>query len=157
MKRSLFCACALTVASAPATAASCGAHEQALREAKTITWPDLYRRQDVAGLAAFLTDTFVMIGADGQTSTRSEEIAWLRAHPWQPNDFQYAIDFVECPAPNIALIVGRGRSVRVDDKGRPVAHQYASSNVLVLDQGRWRAAMSHVSGETSVALGGEKK
>lgn len=157
MKTLSIFACVLMVASAPATAASCGLHEQALREAKTITWPDLYRRQDVAGLGAFLTDTFVMIGADGSISTRSEEIAWLRAHPWQPNDFQYFIDIVDCPAPNVALIVGRGRSVRIDDKGRPVAHQYASSNILVLDQGRWRGAMSHVSGETSVALGGDRK
>lgn len=149
MRLCLVFACAATMMSMPAAAASCGKDEAALREAKVVTWPELYRRQDTDGLAAFLAESFIMVSPDGNVSTRAEEIAWVAKHPWQPHQFSYTITRIDCPSPDVALIIGNGRSVRRDENGRVVVHSYASSNLFLLQSGRWRAAMSHVSGETS--------
>lgn len=139
----------VTTAFFPAAAAPCGKHEPVLREAKVVTWPDLYRRGDTEGLARFLAADFVSIGPDGTVSTAAQEIAWLKEHPWQPQEFRYTITRIDCPTTHVAVIVGAGRSVQTNENGHKIVHGYSSSNVFVLDGVSWRAVVSHVSGESS--------
>ena len=152
MRRFAIAASVLMGAAAPAAAAPCGAeHEAALRHAKLSTWPSFYHNQDAAGLAGFLTDDFVQVGSDGRATARADEIAWVAANPWRPRDFAYSIARIDCPAPDVAVVIGAGRSVWAVEGGA-VVHSYASSNLFVRDRGRWRAALSHLSGERSEPL-----
>jgi ketosteroid isomerase-like protein len=120
----------------------------ALTTLKTESWPRLYRMQDVAGLAALLLDDFVVVGGDGRPSTRAEELAWLARERWNPDDFRYTVTQLSCPAPDTAIIVGEGR-FRSTAGGVTTQHRYVSSNLLVRADGRWRAALSQISGERS--------
>lgn len=133
------------------TPASCGAEEAVLRAIKLEQWPSYYRKQDVAGLASFLAPGFQVIGADGSSSPRSEELAWVAANPWKTENFVYTISSITCPLEDVAIIVGEGRFTASEGAAR-VEHRYTSSNVLVRKDGHWRAAGSHISGEKSKPL-----
>ena len=130
-----------------------GHDEASLTRIKTETWPGFYRRQDADGLAGFLAPPFVNIAPDGTVTPRSEELAAVRANPWNPRNFQYVVDRIVWLTPDLALVVGRGASDRSGEDGRPCRHSYASSNLLVRAADAplgWRALSSHVSGATCV-------
>lgn len=130
---------------------SCGAEEPVLRKIKLEQWPSYYRGQDAEGLASFLLEGFQVIGADGSASPRAEELAWVAANPWRTQDFLYTITSITCPREDVAIIVGEGRFT-VTEGVVVTEHRYTSSNVLVKRDGRWRAALSHLSGEKSKPL-----
>ena len=54
----------------------------ALKQAKVHTWRRLYNDNDVKGLDAFLSDDFVIIGANGTPQTKAQILAEMKAHPW---------------------------------------------------------------------------
>lgn len=141
----------LTAVSRIAGAATCGAEEAILREIKLKAWPNYYRTQDAAGLGKFLLEDFRIVGGDGSVSSRAEELAWVAKSPWNPKDFTYTISNITCPGPAIAIIVGEGRFKGQTD-GAWYEHRYVSSNILLRLDGRWRAALSHISGERSDRL-----
>jgi ketosteroid isomerase-like protein len=141
----------LAVVAPAGLAGSCGTSEQALRQIKLERWPDLYRKQDVRGLAAFLAPDFRMIDGAGKVTTRQDELRWLAANPWTPSDFAYSIQSVTCPTPDLAMIIGEGRSTRAHEGGR-VRHSYMSSNMLVRTGRGWQAVLSHISGERKEPL-----
>jgi hypothetical protein len=142
-------AAALLIAVAPvAQSASCGAHESALRDIKLKEWPAYYRTGNAEGLRGFLLDEFRVIGGDGSVSLKEEEVAWVAKSVWNPKDFLYTITSILCPGTSTAIIVGEGRFKGQVD-GVWHKHRYVSSNVLLLDNGRWRPAISHISGERS--------
>jgi hypothetical protein len=130
-----------------------GDHDASLRDRRF--GPDGCRRaggrSGVRRRARGRTDDFVQVGSDGRVTTRADEIAWVAANPWRPRDFAYSIARIDCPAPDVAVVIGTGRSVR-SVEGGAVVHSYASSNLFVRDRGRWRAALSHLSGERSEPL-----
>ena len=136
---------------ASAAHAFCGAEESVLREIKLKAWPSYYRNQDVTGLGAFLLEDFRVIGVDGAVSSRAETLEWLAKNRWDPKDFSYSISSITCPNSTTAIIVGEGRSKR-KQHDTWFEHRYVSSNVLVQMKGRWRAALSHISGERSVPI-----
>lgn len=137
---------AAIAAPAIAAAASCGEQETELRSIKLERWPGFYRDQDVVGLGRFLDDSFMVIDSSGKATPKADELRWLAANPWSPSDFVYQITSISCPTPEMAVIVGEGRSTRRDGTGR-ISHRYVSSNVLVRDETGWRAVLSHISGE----------
>lgn len=137
----------LALCPTPANAASCGAQERVLRQAKLEAWPGYYRRQDVAGLRNFLADGFRLVAADGQVTTKAMELDWLARNPWRPQEFSYDIQSVECPTPSTAVVIGVGRVLRTGEHGARTAHLYTSSNYFVRIGARWRAVASHISGE----------
>lgn len=124
------------LAFAPAALAS-DQDEIALRHIKTVLWPHAYRTQDTELLDRLLHDSFEMIGADGTRSTKAAEIEWLTENPWTPGEFEYRIQ---------RLDIYDGRVAIVDGVGIASEYRYASSNVLIKEDGRWRAVASHVSG-----------
>lgn len=137
----------LTIAQ-PARADSCGTHLAALRDIKLKEWPAYYRNGDSEGLRNFLMDDFRVINGDGSVSLKEEEVKWVAEGSWNPKDFVYTITSITCPGPSTAIIVGEGQFIGQVD-GAWHRHRYVSSNVLVLDRGRWRPAISHISGERS--------
>jgi hypothetical protein len=120
--------------------------EAALREAKLVEWPGYYRRQDADGLASFLLPGFQAIAGDGSIEEREGVLAQVRARPWNPANFRYEIDHIRFLADDTALVIGRGGSDSARD-GRPCRARYRSSNLFRKVGGRWRAALSHISGE----------
>jgi hypothetical protein len=144
--RGLILSFVLTALAPMAFAADCGSEEKSLRHLKLETWPGYYRAQDVAGLDAFLSDGFRIIAADGSVTAKKDELSWLAANPWKATDFVYTINSVTCPTEGVAIIVGEGRSTREGEGGARILHRYVSSNLLVKENNRWRAALSHISG-----------
>lgn len=114
--------------------------EAALRHLKTVLWPQAYRTQDVALLDRILHPTFQMIDAEGKRSTKEAELAFVAANAWDPGAFEYRIE---------RLDVYDGRLAVVDGQGVASAYSYRSSNVLIKEDGRWQAIVSHVSGVES--------
>lgn len=138
----------------PATvfAGSCGPHEPALRAAKLEQWPRYYRESDAQGLADFLAPGFISIAADGSVGSREEELQWVASSAWNPINFEYHISRIHCPSAGTAVVVGEGRSVQQTEGGGRTENRYTSSNLFVLNDGRWQAALSHISGERSIPL-----
>lgn len=151
MKTSVVVLFVIAAAAPWPAAASCGAQEAVLRQIKLEAWPGYYRRQDAAGLGDFLHEGFRVIGGDGSVTSRAEELAWVAKSSWSPQRFVYTITSISCPQADTALVVGEGR-FEADKDGARYEHRYVSSNVLVLVGGRWRAALSHLSGERSRRL-----
>lgn len=108
-----------------------------LKHLKLTLWPQAYRTQDAKLLGQILHPQFQMIDANGQTSTRQEELQYVANNPWTAVNFQYHIERLE---------VFDGRTAMVSGRGETDAYQYHSSNVLIKQDGRWQAIASHVSG-----------
>lgn len=112
--------------------------EATLRHFKTVLWPQAYRTQDEELLDQLLHDSFELIDAEGNRSTKEGELEFVRNNQWNPPGFEYRIERLAIyPAQNMAIIDGRG--VARD-------YEYASSNVLIKVGDNWRAVSSHVSG-----------
>ena len=114
--------------------------EATLRHLKTVLWPTAYRSQDDELLDRLLHDSFEMIDADGNRSTKQQELDYVRNNAWDPGEFEYRIE---------RLQIYRGSFAIVDGTGIASDYTYKSSNVLVKENGEWRAVASHVSGVTS--------
>ena len=52
--------------------------EDTLRHVKTVLWNQAYRTQDVELLDRLLHDGFQMIDADGNRTTKQDELAYIR-------------------------------------------------------------------------------
>ena len=111
--------------------------EQTLRHFKTVLWQQAYRTQDVALLGELLHPSFQMIDGEGGRSTRQEELDWVAGNAWDPGTFEYRIE---------RLDIYGGHTAIVDGTGVAAKYSYRSSNVLIKEDGRWRAVASHVSG-----------
>ena len=118
--------------------------EQTLRHIKTVLWPQAYRTQDVDLLDRLLHDSFEMIDAEGNRSTKRKELAYVRSNPWNPGEFEYRIERLE---------IYQGRFAVVDGTGVAETYTYKSSNFLVKEDGEWRAIASHVSGLKGIEAG----
>lgn len=114
--------------------------EETLRHFKTVLWPTAYRTGDSDLLDRMLHDSFQMIDAGGNRSTKLQELEYVRNEKWDPGEFEYRIERLDVYGDTFAIIDGRG--VATD-------YTYMSSNVLVKESGEWQAIASHVSGVTS--------
>lgn len=111
--------------------------EETLRQIKTVLWPQAYRTQDVDLLDKLLHDSFEMLDAEGNRSTKLKELAYVRSNRWNPGEFEYRIE---------RLDIYQARFAVVDGTGVAETYTYKSSNFLVKEDGEWRAIASHVSG-----------
>lgn len=108
-----------------------------LREFKTVLWPQAYRTQDVELLDRLLHDSFEMIDADGNRSTKRKELEYISKNQWNPGSFEYRIERLQIYQGSFAVIDGTGIAEK---------YTYKSSNFLIKEHGVWRAIASHVSG-----------
>lgn len=111
-----------------------------LREFKTVLWPQAYRTQDVDLLDRLLHDSFEMIDAEGNRSTKQKELENISKNRWDPGRFEYRIERLQIYQDAFAVIDGTGVAE---------TYTYKSSNFLVKEDGVWRAIASHVSGRRS--------
>ncbi len=111
--------------------------EATLRHFKTVLWPQAYRTQDAELLDRLLHDSFQMIDGDGNRSTKEGEIDFVRNNEWDPGTFEYHIERLDIYDNRLAIVDGAGIAEN---------YTYKSSNVLIKEDGVWRAVASHVSG-----------
>lgn len=111
--------------------------EETLRHFKTVLWPQAYRTQDAELLDRLLHDSFQMIDGDGARSTKEGEIDFVRNNEWDPGTFEYRIERLDIYDNGLAIVDGAGIAEN---------YTYKSSNVLIKEDGVWRAVASHVSG-----------
>ncbi|HWM93592.1 MAG TPA: nuclear transport factor 2 family protein [Thermoanaerobaculia bacterium] len=121
------------------------ADEKALRHLKEVEWPRAYREQDVALLDRILADEFQMVDADGNWSTKAEELDWVRKNKPSYDSFRFVIRRLDLFENGSAVVAGTGVIQSRDEQG-PYVMEYQSSNVLIRRDGRWQAIASHVSG-----------
>jgi len=111
--------------------------EATLRHFKTVLWPQAYRTQDVELLDSMLHDSFEVIDSEGNVSTKQGELDFIANNKWDPGSFEYRIDRLDIYDGKTAIISGAGIASN---------YTYKSSNVLIKENGKWRAVSSHVSG-----------
>ena len=110
--------------------------EATLRHIKTTLWPTAYRTQDTELLGRLLHDSFQMIDNAGNRSNKAKELDWIATNQWNPGEFEYRIERLDI----------YGDTAIVDGTGIAENYRYKSSNVLIRENGEWRAISSHVSG-----------
>jgi ketosteroid isomerase-like protein len=115
--------------------------EKALRRLKEVDWPKAYKEQDVALLDRILADEFQMVDADGNKSTKAEELDWVRNNKPGYDSLTFEITRLDLFENGTAIVGGTGT---IRDEGSVT--EYQSSNVLVKRNGTWKAVASHVSG-----------
>jgi len=128
---------------------SFGAEEQSdeatLREIKEVLWPRAYAQQDVALLDSLLADEFQMVDADGNWSTKAQELDWIRSNPPSYDSLVFEIIRLDIFENGSAIVAGKGVVSGTDESG-PYTLEYQSTNVLIKRSGKWQAVASHVSG-----------
>lgn len=130
----------------PAPAAAAGSSDEAaLREIKETLWPRAYAEQDVELLDEILADEFQMVDAEGNWSTKHDEIEWVRANAPSYDSFVFEIKRLEIFPNGTAIVAGEGTVTDTGDDN-PVVSTYQSTNILIKRNGAWRAVASHVSG-----------
>ena len=119
--------------------------EAALREIKEVLWPRAYAQQDVALLDSLLADEFQMVDADGNWSTKADELEWIRSNPPSYDSLEFHIERLDIVETRSAIVAGKGVISGSDEEG-PYIVEYQSTNVLIKRDGTWTAVASHVSG-----------
>ena len=118
-----------------------------LRELKEVLWPKAYREQDPALLAQILADEFESIDAQGNVSTKAEEIDYVRKNRPSYDSFRFVIRRLQIFENRTAVVSGTGFIETKAKNGKKGSKtEYQSSNVLIERDGRWQAISSHVSG-----------
>ena len=127
-----------------ASASRARTDEAILRELKQDLWPRAYRTQDVALLNRILDPGFQMTDGQGRRSSKSDELAWIRANKPSYDHFEFRIERLDVFDGHSAIVAGLGIISGVRDS-KPYTHRYRSTNVLIKRDGEWRAVASHVS------------
>ena len=119
--------------------------ESVLREIKEVLWPRAYAEQDTALLDSLLADEFQMVDADGNWSTKADELEWIRSNAPSYESLVFHIKRLDIFESNSAIVAGTGVITGNDEQG-PYTAEYQSTNVLIKRDGAWKAVASHVSG-----------
>ena len=119
--------------------------EAVLREIKEVLWPRAYAQQDVALLDSLLAHEFQMVDADGNWSTKAEELDWIRSNPPSYDSLVFEIIRLDIFENDTAIVAGKGVVSGTDEQG-PYTLEYQSTNVLIKRDDAWKAVASHVSG-----------
>ena len=118
-----------------------------LRELKEVLWPKAYREQDPALLAQILADEFESIDAQGNVSTKAEELDYVRKNKPSYDSFRFVIRRLQIFENRTAVVSGTGYIETKAKEGKKASKmEYQSSNVFIERDGRWQAISSHVSG-----------
>ncbi|WP_425391416.1 nuclear transport factor 2 family protein [Ekhidna sp.] len=119
--------------------------EETLREFKTVLWPKAYNEQDTALLNQLLHAKFEMMDDNGDSFTKADELDYISNYAPSHDEFNYEITRLDLFDNGTAVISGTGTMKGVEG-GEAYITTYKSSNVLVKENGQWKAISSHVSG-----------
>jgi Domain of unknown function (DUF4440) len=128
--------------------------EAALRHIKEVDWPTAYREQKSELLDRILAAEFQMIDADGASSSKAEELEYVRKNKPSYDSFRFEIKRLEVFENDCAVVGGTG-FITERRGGAEVVTQYQSTNVFIKRDRRWQAIASHVSGVKEHASTGD--
>ncbi|QSE98929.1 DUF4440 domain-containing protein [Fulvivirga lutea] len=112
-----------------------------LKHLKTTLWPTSYHQGKPEMLDQILHEYFEMIGHSGEVSDKRFELEWVKNNHVAPDSFYYEIKRLDIFNNGTAVIAGTGHVFNDSTKST-----YESSNVLIKENGKWKAILSHVSG-----------
>ena len=102
-------------------------------------------------LAQILADEFESIDAQGNVSTKAEELDYVRKNKPSYDSFRFVIRRLQIFENRTAVVSGTGYiETKAKDGKKASKTEYQSSNVLIEGDGRWQAISSHVSGIESI-------
>ena len=135
----------IALAMSNALAAPASDDKAALRHIKEVDWPTAYREQNPELLDRILANEFQMIDAQGASSSKAEELEYVRKHKPSYDSFRFEIKRLDVFENDSAVVAGTGfiahrRGVE------QILTEYQSTNVFIKRDGRWQAIASHVSG-----------
>lgn len=130
------------------THATTDADRQKLTYLKEKLWPQAYEQQDAELLDSILDPSFELVSANGQRTSKADELESLVLYPWPHDNFSFTIKRLDIYRNNFAIVSGEGRGNGSNKEGK-YCFAYQSSNVLHKVEGEWKALLSHVSGVTS--------
>lgn len=119
--------------------------EATLRQLKEVLWPKAYFTQDVALLDSILAPEFRKVDAEGNWSTKSDELEYVRKNKPRYDSLVFTIKRLDVFENGTAIVAGEG-TVRSQGPDGLVVTRYQSTNVLIKRDGKWKAIASHVSG-----------
>ena len=118
----------------------------ALRHLKEVEWPRAYREQDPVSLNRILADDFRRVGSDGAWSSKADELEYVRTHKPTYDSLVFRIRRLDVYPNGLAIVAGTGMIFSTVGGEHEVA-RYESTNVLIKQDGQWRAVASHTSGD----------
>lgn len=119
--------------------------EATLRHLKEVLWPKAYAEQDVKLLDSILAPEFCRIDAEGNWSTKNDELEYISKNKPKYESLVFSIKRLEVFENGAAIVAGEG-TVKGQDQIGPYVMTYQSTNVLIKRNGVWKAISSHVSG-----------
>ena len=121
---------------------------------KKVLWRKAYWDQDTKLLDRLLSDKFQFVHNSGKVTTKKDEMEYIKKNKPSYDFFVYTIKRLDIFGNGTAIIAGEGHVKGKNEKGN-YEYVYHSSNVLVKQNGMWKAVASHVSGFKE--LKGEKE
>lgn len=119
--------------------------EDVLRELKTELWSKAYSEQDTALLNKILHEDFQLIDDNGDTFSKQDELNYITNYGPSYDEFVFEITRLDIFDNGTAVIFGTGKMKGIAS-GEAYITTYKSSNVLIKENGEWKAINSHVSG-----------
>ncbi len=116
-----------------------------LKYLKEVEWPKAYQQQDTTLLNRILAESYQRIDANGNISTKQEEMAYIKQHKPSYTSFRFQITRLEIFHGYAAIISGTGHAVGKDKDG-DYTMTYQSSNFFIKQGDLWKAVASHISG-----------
>ena len=108
-------------------------------------WLDAYQKHDAAALERIEADDFTLTEADGQVTTKPEDVASIRnAKPPQPDDSFDAEDVQVRLYGDTAILMGRV-ILKYRNKGQMVVERYRYTDTYLKRRGRWRVVASQLT------------
>ena len=119
--------------------------EEQLRYIKEVLWPKSYREQDTVLLDKILADEFAMIDAQGEWTSKRDELDYIKKNKPSYDSFFFEIKRLDIFENGTAVVSGIGH-VKGSNENGPYDMEYHSSNILIKRKEGWKAISSHVSG-----------
>lgn len=117
-----------------------------LNHLKTVLWPKAYGEQDTVLLDQILHEKFQLIDDEGSKFSKADEMEYVSKYGPSYDSFEFEVKRLDIFENGTAMVSGVGTMKGIDMNGQAYVTTYQSSNVLVKENGVWKAINSHVSG-----------
>ena len=146
----VICASFLLSCSSPSSTASNASaltedDESRIREIQMTLWQKAYDEQDTVLMDQLFHDDFQLVDDNGDTYSKEDEMTYVANYGPTYDEFAFDILSLNLVENGTAVIFGKGTMKGVDS-GEAYITTYKVTNVLVKENGDWKAISSHVSG-----------
>lgn len=119
---------------------------ETLHNLKTVLWAKAYGEQDTVLLDQILHEKFQLIDDEGSKFSKADEMEYVSKYGQSYDSFEFEVKRLDIFENGTAMVSGEGTMKGIDMAGQAYVTTYQSSNVLIKENGKWKAINSHVSG-----------